>query len=121
MAKVQRIELRGEKFCLVPEADYEALLRSAENAEDERLAAEALAHFNPKNSLPADQVKRMLKGESPVRVWREARGLSLHALAGKAGISAAYLSEIENGKKEPSLQVLRSIAAALALDAGDLV
>jgi DNA-binding XRE family transcriptional regulator len=87
----------------------------------DRLVADALTRFNPADSLPAGQVKRILKGESPVRVWREARRLSLHALAGKAGISAAYLSEIENGKKEPSLQVLRDIARALALDAGDLV
>lgn len=95
--------------------------RAVVSAEDERLAADALARFNPADSLPAGQVKRILKGESPVRVWRVARGLSIHALAGKAGISAAYLSEIENGKKEPSLQVLRAIAEALALDAGDLV
>jgi len=43
----------------------------------DRLAANALARFDPANALPADQVKSILKGESYVRMWREAQGLAL--------------------------------------------
>jgi DNA-binding Xre family transcriptional regulator len=57
----------------------------------------------------------------PIRVWREYRGLSLRALAEKAGISAAMLSEIKNGKKEGSVCTLAALARALRLDLDDLV
>ena len=76
--------------------------------------------------IPAAVIDRLANGEAPVRVWREHRGLSLRALAEKAGISAAMLSEIENGeiengKKEGSMRTLAALARALGLDLDDLV
>ena len=41
-----------------------------------------------------------------VRRAREERGLSLSRLAQMANISVSYLSEVENGRKSPSLQVV---------------
>lgn len=50
-----------------------------------------------------------------IRTCRHARGLSQLALAAEVGISASYLSSLESGRKEPSLPLLRRIAAALDL------
>ncbi|HEC90961.1 MAG TPA: XRE family transcriptional regulator [Alphaproteobacteria bacterium] len=72
-------------------------------------------------SLPLEMIKRITGGENPVRVWREYRGLSLRALAGKAGVSYSYLSEIETGKKEPALKTLKRLTTALDVDLDDLV
>lgn len=47
---------------------------------------------------------------------REERGLSLTNLAGRANISVSYLSEVENGRKSPSLQVIQRLAEALNLE-----
>lgn len=41
------------------------------------------------------------------------KGLSLRALAEKAGLSAAYISQIERGRVAPSLDSLRSLTEAL--------
>ena len=71
--------------------------------------------------VPEAVVDRMLTGESPVRVWREHRGLTAGQLAEAADISAGYLSELENGKKAGSLETLRRIAAVLKLDIDDLI
>ena len=69
--------------------------------------------------VPGEVVDRLINGENPVRVWREYRGMGVGELADAAGVSAACLSDIENGKK-PSRQALERIAELLRLDVDDL-
>lgn len=71
--------------------------------------------------VPADLAMRVLRGESPVRVWREYRGLSLRELARRTDLSPTLLSEIEGGKKEGSLRTLRSLAQQLGVTLDELV
>ncbi|WP_200808262.1 helix-turn-helix domain-containing protein [Demequina sp. NBRC 110055] len=49
-----------------------------------------------------------------VRAAREARGLSLSAVAAAAGIGKGSLSEIEHGTRNPTLSTLYALAHALA-------
>jgi hypothetical protein len=44
--------------------------------------------------IPAEFANRILDGESPVRVWREYRGLTEKGLAARVGISEAALGQI---------------------------
>ena len=48
-----------------------------------------------------------------IRELRVARGLSQRDLAGRAGISAALVSQVERGVTDPSLETLRRLARAL--------
>ncbi|MGI9861761.1 cupin domain-containing protein [Moorella naiadis] len=48
-----------------------------------------------------------------IRSLRKQRGLSLQHLAEKVGISYSYLSQIENGKTNLSVSLLKDIASAL--------
>ncbi|MGB9976666.1 helix-turn-helix domain-containing protein [Thermovenabulum sp.] len=50
---------------------------------------------------------------SLIRQLRKNRKLSLKELAEKTGLSVSYLSEIETGKKKPSLEVVQKLADAL--------
>ncbi|MBF0269046.1 MAG: helix-turn-helix transcriptional regulator [Alphaproteobacteria bacterium] len=109
-------------------ADYEGLLEALEDAEDIATlkAAEAEEARVGKEAyraeaVPGELVMRLIEGEHPVRVWREHRGLTAKALAEKAGVSAAYLSEIESGKKPGSLDAMAKIARALGVQVDDLV
>lgn len=52
---------------------------------------------------------------------REKKGLSVRALAAKAGMSYTYVSNVENSKADPSLSVLKRLAAALDIAASDLI
>jgi hypothetical protein len=53
------------------------------------------------NYLTGDEAKRILAGVSPVRIWREKRGLTQRALAQASGISAGCFNEIErNGERK---------------------
>ena len=55
-----------------------------------------------------------------VRAHRESRGLSIGALAEKAGISKTSLSKIESSVGNPSLDLLNRIASALDVPVGTL-
>lgn len=48
-----------------------------------------------------------------IREQRNAARMSLRELAGKAGVSNPYISQIERGLHEPSMRVLRGISSAL--------
>jgi transcriptional regulator with XRE-family HTH domain len=50
-----------------------------------------------------------------LRTARRSQGLSLRQLASKAEVSASLLSQIENGKANPSVRSLHSIGDALSL------
>lgn len=55
-----------------------------------------------------------------IRRQRELAALPMRQLAAMAGISNPYLSQIERGLREPSDQVLRSLADSLQLSADAL-
>ena len=50
-----------------------------------------------------------------LRELRRGKGLKLAALAHQSGVSLAYVSEVERGRKLPSLEVLDRLAGALGL------
>lgn len=71
--------------------------------------------------IPAEFADRLLDGENPVRVWREYRGLSIRDLAEKAGIAAAYLSQIETGGREGKVSTVKALADSLGVTVDDLI
>jgi DNA-binding XRE family transcriptional regulator len=113
----------GERLVVITEANYKRLVEAAEDAADlaevskfqRRLAA------GEEELVPADVVERLLSGENRIRVWREHRGMSATALAEKANIAQPFLSQLETGKREGTVETLRKSAASLSLTIDDLV
>jgi len=56
-----------------------------------------------------------------LRAQRLAKGLSLRELSARTNVSNAYLSELERGRHEPSLSVLRAVASALDAPLGPML
>ncbi len=56
-----------------------------------------------------------------VRALREASALSLRDLAGRSGVSAPMLSQVERGETSPTLSVAARIAAGLDLRLSQLL
>jgi transcriptional regulator with XRE-family HTH domain len=56
-----------------------------------------------------------------VRARRRAAGLSLEQLARRSGVSAAMLSEVERGRKNPTVKLAWQVARALACSLSDLI
>jgi ribosome-binding protein aMBF1 (putative translation factor) len=98
---------------------WNSLQEALEDAQD-RAALRASKSGKP-DAISSALVRRILGGESPVRIWREHRGLSGHKLATAAGISPSYLHEIEAGKKPGSAKALKALAGILKVDMDDLV
>ena len=114
---------KGERLVVLPEAEYQALVEAAEDVIDaavvdrfrQRLAA------GEEELVPAEVVDRLLDGENKVAVWRAHRGLTARDLAQKAGITQAYLSQIETGKRDGTVGTMKKIADVLNLAIDDLV
>jgi ribosome-binding protein aMBF1 (putative translation factor) len=92
-----------------------------DEAVEDAAAAAAYARTRGGESLAIEFVDRLLSGESPVRVWREHRRMSLASLADQAGIGKGYLSQIENGERTGTIETMKKLAAALGLELDDLV
>jgi len=113
----------GERMVVLSEPEYVRLVAAAEDAAD----SEAVRRFEQKLAageeelIPSDVVYRMLDGENRVVVWREHRGMSAKALSDAAGISQAYLSQIETGRRDGTIGTMKKIADALNLGLDDLV
>lgn len=56
-----------------------------------------------------------------IRVLRKAKGLSQEQLALRADINASYMGQVERGEKNPTIDVLSKIAAALHTPLEDVV
>lgn len=109
----------GETLVVLPLAEYEDLLDKADILAADKIKADIAAGRD--ELVPAEITSRLLSGENPVKVWRAHRGMSARDLAEKAGISSPYLSEIESGKKDGSIAVMKKVAKALDVDLDDLI
>ena len=77
----------------------------------------------PDHRLPAKDKSVPLWREAAGAVIREERSRqerTLADVAGDAGVSTQYLSEIERGRKEPSSEMLEAVGGALGLGLVDL-
>jgi transcriptional regulator with XRE-family HTH domain len=50
-----------------------------------------------------------------LRALRALRGLSQRGLAQKSGVSRSYLARLELGQQDPTVSIVRKLAAALAV------
>jgi DNA-binding XRE family transcriptional regulator len=107
------------EWAVLPYDEYRKLLDAAEVSED--VAVYRAAKAIPEEELvPAEVVNRILDGESAVTVWREHREMTQAALAKAAGLSTAYVSQIEAGKRVGTVTALRGIAKALSVGLDEL-
>ena len=124
-AQVQIIERDGQpEYAVVPIETYRRLLALAEDMEDIRAYDRAMAEIDRGEDevLPTEVAERLLSGEThPLRIWREYRGLTQQQLAQAVGVGKSYISQIEAGKKQAAVGVLRTLSRTLAVDMEDLV
>ncbi|MBE0599369.1 MAG: helix-turn-helix transcriptional regulator [Desulfuromonadales bacterium] len=116
--KAQIIEKDGKpEYAVIPYADYLRLLQALEDKADAAVVAEFHEAYRAGREfmVPAEILRRELEGEAPIKLWRERRGLTQQALADQAGISKPYLSQIESGKRQGTVETLAAIARVLAV------
>lgn len=119
---IQIIEHDGiPEYAVIPIAEWQAVIDRLEELEDIADARTISAGIaSGEETFPHEFSKRLVSGESPFKVWREYRGLTLAALGKLCGVSAAALSQIETGKRSPSVDLLGKLSRALGCDMDDL-
>ncbi len=122
-----RILGETEDTVTISRDDWLRLQEQLEDAQDRAAVAERHANERRvgkeaarRDYLTADEAVRLLDGESPVKVWREKRGLSQRALAAEADIAASYLAEIETSRKRGSGDAYRKLGAVLRVPPDEL-
>ena len=107
-------------FAVIEWSDFQRL---AEGNADARLSDEELydrAMAEGAESCPIEVADRLVAGESPVRVYRNHRGLTQNELSAAVGIHKMYLSQIETGRRVGSTKTLAALASVLNETIDDL-
>ena len=117
--QLQIVTVADRVLAVVPLDEYEELREALADAADVEAMRRACEDPNEED-VPIAFARRMWNGESPVRVWREFRGMKATHLAAAADLSRSYLSAIERGTKRGSVDALKRLAAALRVGIEDL-
>jgi transcriptional regulator with XRE-family HTH domain len=56
-----------------------------------------------------------------IKRLRAERGVSQEAFAAQSGLHRTYMTQLEGGKRNPSLSTIEQVAEALGLDTGELL
>ncbi|MDF3832045.1 helix-turn-helix transcriptional regulator [Cupriavidus basilensis] len=121
MINIQFIERDGRpEFAVVPIEVWERIKHRVEDLDEVTLLHRAKARESGFR-IPAAILDAELAGDNPVKAWREYRRMTQDALAMAAGLSKPYLSQIENRKRDGSLEVFQSLATALQVPIDVLV
>lgn len=121
---VQIIEKNGKpEWAVIPFSEYKLLQEAMEDAEDIKDIEKNLKALSEGNetAIPGEITFAILDGMNPIRAWREYKHIKMNELANKVGISAAYLSQIENNKRNPTVDTLKKISQELGIDVDNLL
>ena len=113
----------GEEIVILSAAKYDRLLELAEDMRDIAVAEKDLSDFEAGRgeALTASEMRELLEAATPLVFWRKRRRLTQSALAGVAGISQAYVGQIEQGKRVGDVRLYRRLAGALGVAIEDLL
>jgi len=107
----------GDELVVLPRADYEELLRiaedAAEDAADVAVYDERIADSVGNQPMPYEISSAMLKGNSLLKSIRLWRGTSQVDLAAAIGTSQGFVSDMENRRRNVTPEIAAKLAAAL--------
>lgn len=108
----------GDLMVVLTAAEYRAL---TEDAGDAALARAAKENDLAAPALEAAALRALIAGDlHPLSAWRKAAGLTQAALAERAGIRVATLSNIEGSKIDPRMSTMKALAQALGVGIDDI-
>jgi len=121
---IQIIEKNGQpEWAVIPYSEYKKLQEALEDAEDIKDIETNLKAIQDgtEATISSDVTFAIIDGANPIRAWREHKHIKMNELAKQVGISAAYLSQIENNKRNPTIDTLKNIAHELDIDVEMLI
>ena len=115
MKRVQIIEHEGRPaYAVVPIDLWQRVREGIEDADAVAAYDRAVANDDG-FTVPAAVLRAELDGSHPVRAWRKHRRLTMQAVADAAGVSKAYVSQIEGGQRAGTAATLKKLAKVLKI------
>ncbi|WP_330204020.1 helix-turn-helix transcriptional regulator [Cyanobacterium sp. Dongsha4] len=109
------INKNGKDYAVIPYDFYQKLIEDAEMLAD--IKAYDTAKNKSEETFPFEVVDSIcLKGENPIKVYRQYRGISIIELSKKTKIDVQELEKIENNIYIASQKNLEKIAENLKID-----
>lgn len=110
------------KMVTITQDEYDRLRRAADDLEDLLVYDRAKADIasGADELIPAEFAKRLIAGESPVRVYRDLRQFTQQGLADLSGVNRVQIADIEAGRSKGSVATLGKLAGALRVTIDDL-
>ena len=107
----------------ITRTEYDRLCAAEQDFDDLRAALDVRERIDAgtEELVPAAVADRLIDGASPLRVWREHRGLSQFALARASGVNRVQIADIEADRATGSVRTLRALADALGVTVDDLI
>ena len=121
---IQIIEKNGKpEWAVIPFQDFKKIQEALEDTEDIKEIEDNLKAISDgtEMTVPGEVTFAILDGISPIRAWRDYKGIKMNELAKKVGISSSYLSQIENGKRNPTIGTLKLLAKELEINIDMLI
>jgi len=115
----QVIEKNGQpEWAVIPYPEYQKLQEAYQDTKDIQDIENNLKAIQTGEeiAIPGEVTFAILEGINPIRAWRKYKKIKMKELAEKVGISSAYLSQIENKKRNPTIETLKAIAKFLEVD-----
>jgi DNA-binding XRE family transcriptional regulator len=112
------------EYAVVPITEYNELREKAALLDDTAAFDRAMKELADGDDelIPAEVAKRLLVcDDSPLKVWREFRGLTQDALGDAVGMSQPQIAALETGNRQGTVEVWKNLSAFLGLDIDDLV
>jgi DNA-binding XRE family transcriptional regulator len=111
--RIEKLTRKGKEFAVMDDAEMLADVRAYD-------AAKGRIERGEDELIPFTLTERRLAGESPVRIWRDHRGLTQEELARLSKVSRGMIAAIEAGHKTGGITTLKKLAAALKVDLDNL-
>lgn len=101
------LHIQGKPYMLVPLHEYRQMTTGGNVAI---------------SNIPSEILDELAsRRQHPVKILRKYRGMTQDDLAAASGLSRPYLAEIETGRKDGSVSAIKTLAAALEVEAGLLL
>ena len=101
--------------------EYRQLLNARQDLEDARQVAASMAEIaSGAPTFTEEELDAYLAAATPLAYWRKRAGMTQAQLAAQTGITQGFLAQLETGKRDASIAVLRRIATILDVRLGDL-
>jgi DNA-binding XRE family transcriptional regulator len=113
--RIETITRKGKEFAVIPMEHLQKLMDDAEMLLDVKAydAAKARLEAGEDELIPLEITERRLRGEAPLRIWREYRKLTQEQLAKAAKVSRALIAAIETKRKTGSVSTWKKLGVAL--------